>query len=640
MPVLLLTVIATLFTVVFTAVSIKIHGIFGTSAYDLGLFDQAFWRYSQLLPNFNTVRGMNILGDHFSPIALIFAPLYRIWPNIAWAFALQALSVAVGGIFLFKIADHLLPGRPWLCLAFSLTYYLHPAVHNTLLWQYHEIVLASGLYMALIWCYIKDRPRLFIVMLLLLLACREDMPFTLVAFGIAALLEKRWRYFLWTVVISVMWWLLVTRIAMPHFNGVGYFRASSGGLALILSNLANPSFYFTQFSNPLALDYLWKVMMPAALLGLFSPLYLLPAIPTLMVNILLGAYNTDLSYHYSVSIMPFFFWAALAGSARLTRFSETHFPMFRFTPRLIASLALVASLILGVRYSVMNIGALPSYFREWQDNAAKRSHIAALDAQLGSAGVAAGDWLLPHVSHRERCYLFPNPWKIHYWGINGENPHHPNVIQYIVIDKNDIRANQPLYDYLVDNGIFSQVSDKCGIITLKRMRPEAADRARAITDFIKYTPIAPPAFTNTWISPGYSTTESEFRRLDLDPASVKAPIGSTSLPDQQPGALMDMTLGEDGKSDFTTRYVHTNLVSNAACPATLHLGSDDGITVWLNGQQVHENIVLRPAQPDQDIVAIKLKTGRNTLVFRINNATGAFRMLAAIEIHPTNLSKR
>jgi len=630
-PVWLLTLGAIFFAAVFTAGSIRIHGIFGTTAYDLGLFDQAFWRYSRLLPNFNTVRGMNILGDHFSPIAIVYAPLYRIWPDIAWAFALQAVSVASGGVLLFLIARHLLPGRPWLCLAFALAYYLHPAVHNTLLWQYHDLVLASGLYMALIWTYVNDRPRLFIVMLVLLLTCREDMSFTLAAFGIVALLEKRWRYCLWAIGMSVMWWLLVTRIAMPYFNGVGYFRASSGALAAILGNLGNPSFYLAKLSEPQALDYLWKVFLPAGLLGLFAPRYLLPALPTLAANVFIGAYNTVLIYHYSVSIMPFFFWAAVAGTARIARLGETRHPALRPAPMLLGVLTLAASLILGARYSAMELGALPRYYGEWRNYAAKRAHVAALDAKFGAEGVAATDWLLPHLSHRERIYLFPNPWTVHYWAIKDENPHHPNVIRYIVLERDAVRMHQALYDYLVESGTFKRISDAHDVVTLERVRAEASERDEAIANFRNFSPIASPAFTHLWLSPPYPTTESQFRRLDLDPSGTQSPAGSTSLPDQSPGAILDIDLSIAGKSDFTTRYVRAELDSTAACAARLSLGSDDGVSVWLNGQQVHEHIVQRAARIGDDEVDIELKRGKNIIVFRVNNATGGFRLLAALK---------
>ena len=82
---------AILFAGIFTAKGLLIHGNLGTSAFDLGIFDQAFWRYSRFLDHFNTVRGLPILGDHFSPIAFAFAPLYWLYPTIAWPIAIQAI---------------------------------------------------------------------------------------------------------------------------------------------------------------------------------------------------------------------------------------------------------------------------------------------------------------------------------------------------------------------------------------------------------------------------------------------------------------------------------------------------------------------------------------------------------------------
>jgi hypothetical protein len=89
-----------------------------------------------------------------------------------------------------------------------------------------------------------------------------------------------------------------------------------------------------------------------------------------------------------------------------------------------------------------------------------------------------------------------------------------------------------------------------------------------------------------------------------------------------------------------TRYVRAEVDSIGACAARLILGSDDGISVWLNGRQVHENIVLRPAQLGDDEVDIELERGRNIFVFRINNATGAHRLQAALKVRACTGGKR
>ncbi len=629
----ILYTVATAFVALFTLVALQMHATFATSAYDLGLFDQGFWRYSQLLPNFNTVRGMNLLGDHFSPISLIFAPLYRIHADIGWTFLLQSLSVALGGIMLAALVHHYLPNRPWLALGVALAYWLHPAVHNTLLWQYHEIALASGLYVVLIWSYLKDRRAIFLVTLLLLLACREDMPFTLVAFGVVALIDRRWRYAAWTIGLSVLWWLLATRVAMPLLNGVGYFRASHGAVFLVISNLDNPAFYIERLTRPESLAYLWKVAVPAGILGLLAPRYLLPALPTLGANMLLGDYNTKLMYHYSVSVMPFFFWSAIVAMQRISAWRDGT-SWRRWSPVVLAVAMIAGSLVIARMESRMAPATLAEKVRQWNNYAPKRAHVAALNERLGNEGVAASDWLLPHLAHRERIYLFPNPWLTSYWGIQEREPHHPNVIDHIVLSADAIQEYRDLYDYLVDSGTFELLSSDYDVFVLRRIKPEAADRAQAIANIKSFNKIPPPAFANVTISPSFSTPESEFNRLDVDLKALqkKAPNGSFLIGTLASGETLDLFLNLENDTDLRTRYVRTEVDSPGACQARMMLGSDDGVTVWLNGEPMHENIVRRGVNPNDDKVVLPLKRGKNVLVFRVNNVNGAWRLMATLKM--------
>lgn len=64
-------------------------------------------------------------------------------------------------------------------------------------------------------------------------------------------------------------------------------------------------------------------------------------------------------------------------------------------------------------------------------------------------------------------------------------------------------------------------------------------------------------------------------------------------------------------------------------PAELWLGSDDGVTAWLNGQQVHRNAAVRPVAPDSDRIRdLTLKAGWNLLVLRVDQGWGEWGMCA------------
>ena len=142
------------------------------------------------------------------------------------------------------------------------------------------------------------------------------------------------------------------------------------------------------------------------------------------------------------------------------------------------------------------------------------------------------------------------------------------------------------------------------------------------------------SFVDVALSPIYATTESEFRRVDVPQVLLqdRAPPDWQSLTPAIP-TFLNVDLTEGKAVGYATRYVRAVLTVDEPMRAVLAIGSDDGVTVWLNGRNIHENIVLRPAHPGDDRVQIDLATGKNILVFRVNNAGGAWRLLAKVQPH-------
>ena len=74
--------LAVLFTILYSLYGLFRHWHFGSSAYDLGIFDQVVWRLSRFETPGSSIRGFtHFLGDHFFPIVALFAPLYWIAPG-------------------------------------------------------------------------------------------------------------------------------------------------------------------------------------------------------------------------------------------------------------------------------------------------------------------------------------------------------------------------------------------------------------------------------------------------------------------------------------------------------------------------------------------------------------------------------
>jgi lysophospholipase L1-like esterase len=80
-----------------------------------------------------------------------------------------------------------------------------------------------------------------------------------------------------------------------------------------------------------------------------------------------------------------------------------------------------------------------------------------------------------------------------------------------------------------------------------------------------------------------------------------------------------------GPAENCVAYAVTVLESPAPQTAELRIGSDDGCAVWLNGEQVHENLeVARGCTLDQDRVPVRLRAGRNHLLVKIGQYGGGW----------------
>lgn len=69
--------------------------------------------------------------------------------------------------------------------------------------------------------------------------------------------------------------------------------------------------------------------------------------------------------------------------------------------------------------------------------------------------------------------------------------------------------------------------------------------------------------------------------------------------------------------DWITMYITTALYSPKEQDVMLKVGSDDAIKIWVNGELVHANNVYRAAKPDEDIVQVKLRQGKNRILIKL-----------------------
>jgi pimeloyl-ACP methyl ester carboxylesterase len=99
-------------------------------------------------------------------------------------------------------------------------------------------------------------------------------------------------------------------------------------------------------------------------------------------------------------------------------------------------------------------------------------------------------------------------------------------------------------------------------------------------------------------------------------------IGSIEwIPTQATNGAIDFLRRYPGSTDAVA-YAYTEFDSPAGTEAALKLGSDDGISVWLNGVRVWDNRVYRALMPDEDALRVSLLKGTNRLLVKVDQAAG------------------
>ena len=88
--------------------------------------------------------------------------------------------------------------------------------------------------------------------------------------------------------------------------------------------------------------------------------------------------------------------------------------------------------------------------------------------------------------------------------------------------------------------------------------------------------------------------------------------------------------------DFNAMYGGANVAAYALvwveseqeADALLALGSDDGVVAWFNGKRVHTNMVARGYGSKQDVVPVKLRSGKNALMIKVAQGGGGWSLCA------------
>ncbi len=163
---------------------------FRTGSYDLVIFDQAVRSYSRFDLPVAMVKGVHngfgpdfsVLGDHFSPIPALLAPLYWIHDGPESLLVAQAVLFALAIWPIWRFAERRLgPGAAY-CAAGA--YALSWPIAEALAFDFHEVAFVPLLSALLVERYDAGRRGQAAVAAFALLLVKEDMGLLLAGFGL------------------------------------------------------------------------------------------------------------------------------------------------------------------------------------------------------------------------------------------------------------------------------------------------------------------------------------------------------------------------------------------------------------------------------------------------------------------------
>lgn len=382
------------------------HATYNSGAFDLGIFDQVVWNSAHGRLFANTLsESRNFLGQHLSPVLLLLAPLAWLGGGapallIAQAALLSLAALPIGWYALRRVGG-------WAALVAPVGYLVHPTLFATASFDFHEVAFAP-LFLSVALAGLLAGQRVpFYVGALLLLTVREDLGIVVAGLGLWAAWRRRWIDSLALAAAGLAWTALAVLVVIPAFSESGgyFYLWRFGALGdtpeeIGASVAGNPQAVLGTLFAGRKLLFLADLIVSWATLPLFAPLTLLLALPNL-AYLLLGQYRplTELAAHYPVTLLPVLAFAAADGLAWVKQRRPRVLPG-------VAAAAMVWMLLFGaVRSAEIASRRLNNGLT------GDPAHLALAGEMLRAipptASVSAQTGLAPHLSDRERIFLFP-----------------------------------------------------------------------------------------------------------------------------------------------------------------------------------------------------------------------------------------
>ena len=209
---------------------------FGLGAFDSGIYGNIAFNTASGQPFYSSVLEKNHLGEHFSPIVTIFAPLYLIKADLRWLLTAQAISFSLVPIILYRISGSYTKKKSEkiiVALSLSTLWLIYIPIRSAMIFPFHPSSIAAPFILLAFAYLIEGKIGRMSITLFSLLFFKENLTFILIGFSLYLFFhEKDYKKSIFLFIIGCTALLFIVLFIIPTINGDSFEKLSRFGIFL------------------------------------------------------------------------------------------------------------------------------------------------------------------------------------------------------------------------------------------------------------------------------------------------------------------------------------------------------------------------------------------------------------------------
>ena len=382
-------IIAVVFFIAFSTLTIGRHMQFESYGFDLGIVDQTVWNYSRFQQPITTIQFYvftSKLSDHFELIYAIISPAYWLWSDPRSLLLLESLSVIIGSLAIVTLAKKLELNR-YLTLTLQAGFLIFFGTQHGLWFDVHNVGFAIAPLSWFLYAVHLRKIKLALVMCLLVISAKENLALLTGSIALTYIIIYRYKEAFLYAVISALYLAFIFGIYFPYMTPDGYRYDSDQTYNL------NP---IKMIDSPNKRETLGYSLFSVGFIPILNPLTLIPALVDLATYFVLADQlkgTHGLFMHYRMTLAPLLFWATVLTISKRAKLNNAYTALYI----ILISLFLQYHLHLPLSYLSKN------WF--WQ-NLSQRQYIHdSLKTISPEASVVTQNNLVPHLSRRKEIFV-------------------------------------------------------------------------------------------------------------------------------------------------------------------------------------------------------------------------------------------